>query len=143
MRLSGAVPAVEAAARKIGGASIPDGAAFWRSVREQTHPYLEAATGSPLWRLSVKASAPHADLGGDTLIEWSGALRWLIAGERTEAPRVRAWAQGNGGHATLFRAADKSPGAFHPLTLPLQALHRRIKAAFDPNHILNPAKIFP
>ncbi len=45
VRLSGAAPAVEAAARKIGGVALADGDAFWQSIREQTHPYFAAARG--------------------------------------------------------------------------------------------------
>ena len=66
------------------------------------------------------------DLGGEQLIEWGGALRWLAAGPRTDTGEVRASAQGNGGHATLFRATDKSPGAFHPLP---EAIHSCIGAS--------------
>jgi glycolate oxidase FAD binding subunit len=145
VRLSGAPSAVDAAAAKIGGTAMADAGAFWDSLRDQTHPHFAAAAAAaaPLWRLSVKATAPHADLGGDQLIEWSGALRWLAAGERTDPARVRAWAQGNGGHATLFRAADKSSGAFHPLPETVHALHRRLKAVFDPAGILNRGRLYP
>jgi len=141
VRLSGAAPAVDAAATKIGGEAMHDGGAFWESVREHAHPFF-AAAGAPLWRLSVKATAPHADLGGEQLIEWGGALRWLVAGDRTDPTTVRAWAQGNGGHATLFRAADKSAGVFHPLPEAMHALHRRLKATFDPAGILNRGRLY-
>ena len=41
VRLSGAAPAVEAAAKKIGGdARWPTATRFWDSVREQTHPFF-------------------------------------------------------------------------------------------------------
>ena len=96
VRLSGAVPAVAAAASKLGGEhAMPSGEAFWEGIREQTHPFFAAAraAGAPLWRLSVKATAPYADLGGEQMIEWSGALRWLVAGERTDPAKVRAWAR--------------------------------------------------
>jgi glycolate oxidase FAD binding subunit len=101
--------------------------------REHRDPYFVAARESdaPLWRLSVKASAPYAELGGEQMIEWSGALRWLVAGERTDSARVRVFASENGGHATLFRASDKTVGAFHPLSR-RHTLHRRLKAVFDP-----------
>ena len=110
VRLSGAGPAVEAAVRQMGGTALSDGEAFWEGVREHRDPWFVAARGAhaPLWRLSVKASAPYAELGGEQVIEWSGALRWLVAGERTDPARVRAFASENGGHATLFRAVFAS-----------------------------------
>ena len=85
----------------------------------------------------------YRDLGGEQLIEWSGALRWLVAGERTEPATVRAWARDHGGHAMLFRATEKSAGAFHPLPDTLHTLHRRLKATFDPAGILNRGRLYP
>ncbi len=40
VRLSGAAPAVDAAATKIGGTALADGRAFWESVRDQSHPHF-------------------------------------------------------------------------------------------------------
>ena len=147
VRLSGAAPAVAAAIAKLGGEVRPEGAAndaFWASVREQTHPFFAAAAAAtPLWRLSVKSTAPFTDLGGAQLIEWGGALRWLAAGPTADPAAIRAWAQSHGGHATLFRAADKTAGVFHPLPAPMLELHRRLKANFDPAGILNPGRMYP
>ena len=145
VRLSGVAPAIEAAEKKIGGATMTDSDAFWTRVREQTHVHFAAANaaGAPLWRFSVKATTPNTDFGGEQLIEWSGALRWLVAGATTDPVQVRAWAKANGGHATLFRANDKSRGAFHPLPHALHALHRRLKATFDPTGILNRGRMYP
>ena len=144
VRFSGAAPAVESACAKLGGAVMADGAAFWHSIREQTHPHFAAtrAAGAALWRLSVRSTAPHADLGGEQLIEWGGALRWLVGGERSDSARIRAWAKEQGGHATLFAGADKSAGVFHPLPAPVLALHERLKAGFDPHGILNPGRLY-
>jgi len=145
VRISGSAPALEAATAKMGGSAVADGTALWESVRDHTHSHFVAAreSASAIWRLSVKATAPYRDLGGEQLIEWGGALRWLVAGPRTDAGAIRAWAQGNGGHATLFRAADKSPGVFHPLPQPIAELHRRLKATFDPAGILNRGRLYP
>jgi glycolate oxidase FAD binding subunit len=145
IRLSGAAPAVEAAERKLGGSALSDGTAFWQSVREQTHSFFAAsvASGASLWRLSVKPSAAYTDLGGEQMVEWGGALRWLVAGKDTVASRVRAWAQENGGHATLFRSRDKAAGAFHPLPEPLVAVHARLKKTFDPAGVLNSGRLYP
>jgi glycolate oxidase FAD binding subunit len=145
VRLSGSAPALEAASAKIGGSPIEDDGVFWQTIRDHTHRHFVAAaeSGAALWRLSVKATAPWRDLGGEQLIEWGGALRWLVAGASTDAREVRAWAQGSGGHATLFRAADKSTGVFHPLPQPIHELHRRLKATFDPAGILNRGRLYP
>ncbi|MEP7182015.1 MAG: glycolate oxidase subunit GlcE [Betaproteobacteria bacterium] len=144
VRLSGAAPAVDAAIAKIGGEALADDATFWTGVREHTDPFFAAApAGAPLWRLAVKSTAPYTDLSGEQLIEWGGGLRWLAAGEQTDPARVRAWAKVHGGHATLFRAADKSAGVFQPLPPPLMEIHRRLKAEFDPAGILNPGRLYP
>jgi glycolate oxidase FAD binding subunit len=141
VRLSGAAPAVEAAIAKLGGTPVEDDAAFWASVRDHTHPHFAAARdGAALWRLSVKSTAAHADLGGEPLIEWGGALRWLVA-PRSDATALRAWAAAQGGHATLFAARDRSAGVFHPLAPALAGLHARLKAEFDPHGILNPGRM--
>jgi glycolate oxidase FAD binding subunit len=135
VRLSGAEPAVHAAAHRVGGESgEPD---FWNELREQTHPFF--AGSEPLWRVSLPSTA-RLDLAGRTLIEWGGALRWLKSD--ASAAAVREAAARAGGHATLFRAADKSPGAFTPLDAVTARLHKALKAAFDPAAILNPGRLY-
>jgi glycolate oxidase FAD binding subunit len=141
VRLSGARVAVEAATRKLGGAPVDPAQAerFWTGVREHTDPFF--AGSGPLWRLSMKPTAPALGLPGTQLIEWSGALRWLKsdAGART----IRAAAASAGGHATLFRGGDKAAGVFQPLAPALMKLHRNLKRTFDPAGILNPGRLYP
>ncbi len=145
VRLSGALPAVVAAAAKLSGERVAHADAFWTGLRDHTHAFFAAtrAADLPLWRLSVKSTAPYTDLGGEQLIEWGGALRWLAGGNRTDALRVRVWAAANGGHATLFRATERSVGVFQPLTATAHLLHQRLKAAFDPRGILNRGRLYP
>ena len=139
VRLSGAEPAVRAATAKLGGDVQPDADAFWASVRDQAHRFFvdAAAGGHPLWRLSVRSTAPYTDLDGEQLIEWGGALRWLAAHEGADASRLRVWAASQGGHATLFRADDKSAGTFHPLDSTLAQVHRKLRTVFDPHGVFN------
>jgi glycolate oxidase FAD binding subunit len=139
VRLSGARPAVEAAIAKLGGEVQPDAGGFWTSVRDHSHRFfVEAAKQRcPLWRLSVRSTAPYTDLGGEQLVEWGGALRWLAAGERVDAGKLRAWAASQAGHATLFRADEKGAGAFHPLEPAVAGIHRKLKAVFDPHGVFN------
>jgi glycolate oxidase FAD binding subunit len=131
VRLSGAEPAVHAAAHRIGGETGDAG--FWNELREQTHSFF--AGSEPLWRVSLPSTA-RLDLSGRTLIEWGGALRWLKTDAPAEAVRRAA------SHATLFRAADKSAGAFSPLDPVTERLHKSLKAAFDPAGILNPGRLY-
>jgi glycolate oxidase FAD binding subunit len=141
-RLSGAEPAVAAARAIIGGEVAPESSALWDGVRDHTHPFLAAALASsaPLWRLSVRSTTPFTDLGGDQLIEWGGALRWLVADAGTDAERVRAWARTHGGHATSFRGQDAP--MFQPLPPALLALHQRLKHSLDPLGILNRGRMY-
>jgi glycolate oxidase FAD binding subunit len=145
VRLSGARPAVDAAIARMRGEVVPGAEDYWAGLRDHTHIFFAGtrAADVPLWRLSVKSTAPYTDLGGEQLIEWGGALRWLAAGERTDPQRVRLWSAANGGHATLFRATDKSGGVFQPLTATMQLLHSRLKSAFDPHGILNRGRLYP
>lgn len=138
VRLSGAAAAVRAARAKIGGEEVPDGAAFWKSVREHELEFFRQP--QPLWRISLKSTTPPLNLPGQQLVEWGGALRWLKAD--LDAAAVRDAAAFGGGHATLFRGGDKAAGVFHPLSPALAAIHRRLKQAFDPAGILNPGRLY-
>ena len=145
VRLSGATSAIDAARKTIGGDALTDDEAFWTSIRDQTQPFFSAAAarGATVWRLSVKATAPYADLSGEQMIEWGGALRWLTAADGFDSERVRTWAASHGGHATLYRSRDKSEGAFQPLSQTMHALHERLKTTFDPHGIFNRGRLYP
>ena len=137
VRLSGSEPALAAGAARIGGDSLADAPAWWRALREQTHGFFAGDEG--LWRLSLPSTTPPLALGPQ-LIEWHGGLRWLRSGAGSD---VRAAAQRAGGHATLFRARDRSAGAFAPLDPVLLRLHQALKEAFDPAGIFNPGRLYP
>ena len=137
VRLSGAEPAVRAARLKLGGEEIVDGAAYWDALRDHRLPFFAAR---PLWRLSVKSTTPPLGAGGEQVVEWGGALRWISGSTRPD--EVRAAAAQAGGHATLFRGDGASGDVFQPLTLPLQKLHRRLKDTFDPQGILNRGRMY-
>jgi len=141
LRLSGAEAAVRAAHAKLGGEEVAEAAAFWQSVREQTHLFFRP--GKSLWRLSMKSTTPPLSLPGQQLIEWGGALRWLINDAEMDTGTVRAAAKTTGGHATLFRSGEASAAAFHPLTPEMMNIHRRLKEKFDPMRILNPGRMYP
>jgi glycolate oxidase FAD binding subunit len=143
VRLSGALAAVTGAAAIIGGEEIA-GSSFWRALRDQTLDYFRPATDgdASLWRLSVRSTAPWTPMDSDTLVEWGGALRWLVCRTPLDPQSVRNFASAHGGHATLYRAKDKSAGTFQPLPAPMLALHERLKQVFDPHRILNPGRMY-
>ena len=142
VRLSGAPAAVAGAASIVGGSEV-DGAAFWRALRDQALECFRPAIAgdAALWRLCVRSTAPSTPWPADVVVEWGGALRWLVSPTPLAAEAVRAWAAENGGHATLFRG-PKSGATFHPLPAPMLALHARLKQVFDPHRILNRGRMY-
>ena len=140
VRLSGSEVALRSAREAIGGTALdaPEAQAYWRAIREHTHPFF--AGSEPLWRIAVPSAAGRLRVEGKTLIEWGGGLRWLRSAAGAGA--VREVARELEGHATLFRAADKSAGAFMPLPAQLARLHRELKDVFDPAGILNPGRMY-
>jgi glycolate oxidase FAD binding subunit len=148
VRLAGANAAVQAATARLGGDVIPAdmAAPFWDGLRDQSDEFFvgaeRAVAGSArLWRLSVPSAAPELKLHGEQLIEWGGAQRWVVT--PLEPAAVREATAGAGGHATLFRALDKSGGVFTPLSAPLAAIHQRLKTSFDPHGVCNPGRLYP
>jgi glycolate oxidase FAD binding subunit len=141
VRLAGAQAAVDAAERFLGGATRDDGAAFWRSLREQRHGFF--ADADSLWRLSVPSAASAIILRGEQLIEWGGAQRWLKAGcDPATVHNIRRAVKAAGGHATLFRGGDKKVGVFEPLAPAIAKIHQRLKDAFDPHGVFNPGRMY-
>ena len=148
VRLAGARSAVDAAMRRLGG-DIVDGAAadaLWLGLRDHGGTFhrraMEAVEcGLAWWRICVPSTAAPLGLHGDSLIEHGGAQRWLVTD--LAAAEVRAAAVRARGHATLFRALDKTSGVFAPLPATLERLHRALKLAFDPRGIFNPGRMYP
>jgi glycolate oxidase FAD binding subunit len=140
LRVAGAVAAVSAARRQLGGDNFENSHAdaFWHSIREQTHSFF--AGDLPLWRVAVPSTAAVLPVRCPQLIEWGGALRWLRTDQSPE--QVREIATKAGGHATLFRGGDRSQGVFTPLAPTLATIHRRLKAQFDPAGIFNPGRLY-
>lgn len=137
VRLSGAADAVRAAQATLGGTVLDADSAssWWDALRDQTHAAFRPS--SRLWRVSLPSTAVF-DAAGIVLIEWGGAVRWL-ASDRP-ADEIRAQAAKAGGTATLWRGA-RDTTMFHPLDAASLALHRRLKAQFDPHGIFNRGRL--
>lgn len=125
--------------------------AFWGELRQLS--LLQDST-APLWRISTKPTlGPKlvATIGNymscHAYYDWSGGLIWLEVPTTSDAgvADVRRVVAMNGGHATLIRAPADVRAAvdvFQPLEPGLEMLTRRLKAAFDPNGVLNPGRMY-
>ena len=149
LRLRGAVAAVEAACKQLGGERHHAADAQWTAWRDQSDAFFAPVATLDLWRIAVPQTAPvlALALAGAPLVEWHGGQRWyaLPAGQ---APAVRAAARAAGGHATLFRAAPGTPGAppvaaFDAPSAPLLRIHAALKREFDPHGVFNPGRLYP
>ena len=151
VRLRGAVAAVEAACRSMGGERQDNArvAADWAACRDQALPWFAAgpSAGLDLWRLSLPATAPVLALPGGVappLVEWHGALRWVQAAPG-HAQALHDAARQAGGSASLFRAhsgdSASVAASFDPLPAGLQAIHERLRQSFDPAGIFNPGRM--
>ena len=143
VRLRGAVAAVEAACKTLGGERIDNAAAAadWQRARNQQLQWFNERTAEQdLWRLSVPQTTPELALPDSPLVEWHGGLRWVRA-EPEHAAGLRQAAAKHGGHATLFVAARArklgATGRFDALKPPLDTIHRELKREFDPAGIFN------
>ena len=141
VRLRGARAAVAAAHKTMGGSVMQEQTdQLWSALREQTGPFFGLQAHESLVRLSVPDTAPPLNLG-PTLIEWGGAQRWVKLPVQQGAEAQASLAD-IAGHATIFRAADKSAGVFSPLPSPLGRIHRDLKKQFDPAGIFNRGRMY-
>ena len=135
LRLSGAAAGVKAARQNLGGELVADDVAlqFWQALRNQHDVFFQST--EPLWRVSVPPTVSPLQLAMPQWIEWGGGVRWHRG--PADVTVLREKVASIGGHVTLFRNGDKSGGVFNPLQPALEKIHRDLKAAFDPQNILN------
>ncbi|MGJ7511787.1 glycolate oxidase subunit GlcE [Variovorax sp. GT1P44] len=148
LRLRGAVAAVEAACRQLGGErqSADRTAAGWQSLRDQQHPWFGGRGSRDLWRLSVPQTAPVLDIDSAPMIEWHGGQRWYMA-PPDQRPQLRAAARVVGGHATLFMPSDvhghRVLGRFDKLSPAVERIHRALMKEFDPHAVFHRGRLYP
>ncbi len=153
VRLRGAVAAVESACRKMAqdvpGTRMDNTVAEpdWQALRDLQLPFFKRTSDDLcLWRLSLPQTAPVLDLPWAQLVEWHGGQRWLWAPLSAQLT-LRQAAAAAGGSATIFippKAIDTTVrGRFDPLKAPLDLIHKRLKAEFDPAGIFNRGRLYP
>ncbi len=138
LRLSGAAAAVRAAHTRLGGEPVAPATAeqWWQQLRHEGQSLFGGAAS--LWRLSLPSDCAPLALAGAPLIEWGGALRWYASD--VSADDVRRIAAAAGGTALHWRGGAAG-SRFHPLAPPVLAIHRRLKAHFDPHGIFNHGRL--
>lgn len=139
VRLSGSEAGVRAGETRLGGEPVADGAAFWKSLRDQAHPFFDG--DAPLWRLSLPPAAPPLNLDGPSLSEWGGALRW-VRGEHHDLVELNAALAPYRGNAGLYRHGDRSGDVFAAPDPVTRRLYQRLKEQFDPDRIINPGRMY-
>lgn len=130
---------------------LEDSLRFWGEMRRLS---VFAYNPNYLWRISTtpKEAANlvlmiKRHMPADVLYDWSGGLVWLEtpASADAGAADIRRAVAIHGGHATLIRAdaaVRHTVDVFQPLNPALEQLTRGLKAAFDPDNLLNPGRIY-
>jgi glycolate oxidase FAD binding subunit len=125
---------------------------FWAEVRDAKA--FAKSPARPLWRLSVPPASGADTIAGlraaglgdlQWLYDQAGGLIWLQLTGEAEPEIVRSLVRQSGGHATLIRAAAGVRAAvpvFQPQEAALAALSARVKESFDPQHVLNPGRMY-
>lgn len=126
-------------------------ASFWQDMQ---HLKFLTQSKSPIWRIStapqngpILVSEIERIIPVSAVYDWSGGLVWLEVPESSDvsASDIRRSLAHLGGHATLIRASSDvrlRTEVFHPIPGALGKLTRGIKNSFDPNHILNPERMY-
>lgn len=166
LRIEGFAASVDYRCGRLTQQLAPFGAALRRGPEESALLWRAIADAAPVsepredavWRISARPSAAPSLLAAirsalprppRALLDWGGGLIWLSCAAQGDAgacairAALREVAAGDG-HATLVRAPEAVRAAtdvFQPLAEPILALHRRIKASFDPNGLFEPGRM--
>ncbi|MEH6570078.1 MAG: glycolate oxidase subunit GlcE [Halioglobus sp.] len=147
LRLQGAQSAVSATAQQWQNelqATIlePEQAdVYWHGFREhQLEFYKQRNTGEQLWRFSVKPNAPHFLDDEQWAFNWVGAQRWLKGS--FDPQELQDFAGKAGGEVQLYEGGDRSGDISFVTNDTLKKLHQNVKAAFDPQGIFNPGRLY-
>ncbi len=114
---------------------------IWPTIAEYSHNFFSDPEGEQLLvAIDLPPATRDIELPGEQLIDWGGARRYLKTPLALET--VRSAIAQMGGTANLLNRNGRGV-FFHPLNPALMAVHRRLKASFDPQSILNPGRLFP
>ncbi|MGB1920793.1 MAG: 2-hydroxy-acid oxidase, partial [Candidatus Puniceispirillaceae bacterium] len=137
--------------RLTGGDSLEAQAseALWAKIRDVK---LFAAPVQDVWKISCPPAAAASLISTikasheiSYFADWAGGLVWMTGGGDSLGADLRHVLSGLGsGFAMLVRDAGttrQTTPSFQPLSGPMLALHKRVKAAFDPLAVLNAGRM--
>ena len=128
--------------KKIGGEILGKKKAnlFWSSLRDwQRHLFKDAH--KEVWGLYCKSTLPDLDLPGETIVDHCGSLRWYMPNGILDTRMFFSELHARNVRANLIRTGVSGRWFFLDIPEPLQALHKKLKKAFDPGNVLNPGII--
>jgi len=146
LRFEGARNAVQSAVEQLrrecpGSESMPADDNVWHRLREHELAFFD--TEETLWRFSVGAARGLLQdvPANEWLIDWGGAQRWL-RGNAYSLEVLNASLPAGAGEVCAFRRGDRRAEVFPELAAPVRTLHSRLKAAFDPDRLLNRGRLY-
>ena len=136
VRFDGSENTVKLRARAFDGDQVPS--SFWQQLDR-----LDLFAGADrIWRVSTKAMDRSNALQEAELIDWSGSQRWLTKLDSLDIKDKLEDDANDGAYRTLVKTSHNEPTRFAALSAPVAALHKKLKATFDPAGILNPNKMY-
>ncbi|MFL5260381.1 MAG: glycolate oxidase subunit GlcE [Hyphomicrobiales bacterium] len=123
---------------------------MWAGIRD-VQPFAQSRRA--VWRISVPPTDGAATLerirrrGVDVsgYYDWAGGLIWADVPATDDACEMAIRSAFGSGHATLIRAPEhvrSHAGVFQPQERALSELTKRVKAAFDPEGVLNLGRMY-
>ena len=134
-----------AGARRLGGDVSRD---LWRRIGNLDLLHREPGV---VWRIAAPpfaAAAIAQEIGPNAAqYDWAGGLLWLLLDDapHAHASLVRSVAARHNAQSALIRASDAQraqQGVFQPQDETLARLTRDVKAAFDPDAVFNPGRMY-
>jgi len=138
IRLSGPEQSIDSGSKSLGSESNLIDNNFWKELNEQRLAFF--SSDAPLYRVNVPVTSRLPEQAGRWLVDWAGQQRWLYSSMSLDEVQLMAAAEG--GNACAFRNGNRTNDVFQTLPAPLMAIERRIKQVLDPEHILNPGRMY-
>jgi glycolate oxidase FAD binding subunit len=129
----------------------PESQLFWQNMRQLM---FLSEDEDAIWRISTTPRRAYQSarqikklVDAKVSYDWAGGLLWVTTRGVSDmgSSDIRRVIAEAGGFATLIRrgaGASDDVSPFHPLDPSHMKLTKGVKGMFDPNHILNPGRMY-